>query len=428
MTEELSPERTRRWRAPPPLLRRGELTEGAEVLAELTGDRAVLLWKTLRNVTLWSTAASDKRASLFAAGSHRKRIAEILASEAQGTLHEPLKTLASILDPSSQPPREVISLACLAIAQWAEESGASATALAFTQAAALASPADPALAYRVGRTARARAENARSESWFRRAIMLARQNRDWHCYTLSYLGLGNLYFQRGNMPAAQRTHLKGLRSAHRARLRELEGVANHGLFAISLELGQHELALGQATQALRAYGRSHPRVPALSHDVACLWIDLGQFARALPVLDAVLPHITSDHERAVVLGNAARAAAGSGALGRFRELRFSALELLELPTAEAGAAQALLALARGEALLGEHEDAIIAARRAVEVARKRGERKVEMTAGTVLESVSRRVARGQPTVDPPPRQDPVLAAPADELAAELIGSLCGAAG
>ena len=45
---------SRRWRVPPPLTRTGELLEGAEILNEVPSEVGVVLWKSLRNVMLWS--------------------------------------------------------------------------------------------------------------------------------------------------------------------------------------------------------------------------------------------------------------------------------------------------------------------------------------------------------------------------------------
>ena len=61
------PFRARRWRVPPPITRAGELLEGAEVLTEVSGETAVLLWKSLRTVTLWASASpQDQAMELFA--------------------------------------------------------------------------------------------------------------------------------------------------------------------------------------------------------------------------------------------------------------------------------------------------------------------------------------------------------------------------
>src|SRR5215217_5938233 len=94
-----SPMRARRWRVPPPLTRAGELLEGAEVLTEVSGETAVLLWKSLRTVTLWASASpQDQVMELFAPGARQRRLAELLAADLDPALCGPLEGLTILLD------------------------------------------------------------------------------------------------------------------------------------------------------------------------------------------------------------------------------------------------------------------------------------------------------------------------------------------
>ena len=163
---------TRRWRVPPPLTRGPELMEGAEILREVSGEAAVLLWKSLRSVTLWATTDPRDQARLFSPGAGERRMAEILVTPVDDELTEPLQTFAALLDSPLSQSREAVALACRRVAPWAAKQQLTGTTLAFTQAAALVSPSDAGLAHEVGRLARAGGELARSESWHRRAIML----------------------------------------------------------------------------------------------------------------------------------------------------------------------------------------------------------------------------------------------------------------
>ena len=409
--------RVRRWRVPPPLTRGAELLEGAEVLSELPSEAGVILWKSLRNVMLWSASGPRDRGELFSAGAQRRRLAEIAATEIDPVLLQPLEAIAEMLEAPAAANREKVALACQRIAQWASTRGAQATNLAFVQAAALACPHDPRLAFAVGRLARQRAENSRSESWFRRAIMLGRQSGDWETYALAYLGLGNLFFQRGSFPLARRAHIKGLRAARRKGHREIVGRAYHDLMAIEVESENPSRAEDYAAAALRAYGAGHSRLPALAHDTAALWLLQGSFSRALPVFEAVLPHLQHPAERMGVLSNVARAAAGAGR----PEIFADAWDGVWRSAAEAEAAPAcstaLLNLAHGASLLGHWDRAEEAATRAEQIATTRGESQVRFGADALLDSI-----RGRRTLNERLQTRTVEADPAADQRAEVLAA------
>jgi tetratricopeptide (TPR) repeat protein len=412
--------RARRWRVPPPLTRGTELLEGSEVLSELTGALAVVVWKSLRNVTLWAETPPQEQAGLFVRGAQEQRLAEILALDADPALREPLETIATLLGNPAAVRREQLSLACRALAQWAERRQAAGTALAFAQAAALVSPGEAVLAYRVGRLARGRGEDARAESWFRRTIMLSRQSGDWHPYALAYLSLGNLSVQRGNLPLARRCHLKAFRAGRRHGYREVQGFALHNLFGVAMETQDSATAQRFALQAFHAYGPSHMRVPALAHDAAILWMREGEFARALPVFRAVLPHLPESDEHTLAVANLARAAGGTGDRALFEGSRERARAALEAREQNRLAAQAFLALARGATSLGLWTHAEDDASRALELATQRGEGQIRFEAESVLDLArSGRVAArpGQETTTA--GADPQ----ADGFAEELVRAL-----
>jgi tetratricopeptide (TPR) repeat protein len=378
------PARTRRWRVPPPLTRGGELLEGADILREMTGEAAVLVWKSLRSVMLWASASPREHAELFAEGAEQRRIAEILVVDLDAELVGPLRTFAQVLGNPGGVRREAVALACRQVAQWAQTHELSATTLAFTQAAALVCPADAELAHEVGRLARSQGENARAESWHRRAIMLGRQSGAWEPYARSYVSLGNLASHRGNFPQARRCQIKAYRAARRHALGEVMAMALHDLFSIAVETREAVSAQRYARQAFRAYGPTHGRIPYLAHDLAVLWIREGQFGQALPVLQALLPRFEAAEDRVLILANITRAAGGQGEQALFREAWESTENLLVLPQTAKRAAQALLNLARGATGLGEWELAETAAQSALERATRRGESQIVFEAESVL--------------------------------------------
>lgn len=381
------PARTRRWRVPPPLTRGGELLEGADILREMTGEAAVLIWKSLRSVMLWASASPREHAELFAEGAEQRRIAEILAVDLDAELVGPLRTFAQVLGSPAVVRREAVAIACRQVAQWAQAHDLSATTLAFTQAAALVCPSDAQLAHEVGRLARSQGEHARAESWHRRAIMLGRQSGAWEPYARSYVSLGNLASHRGNYPQARRCQIKAYRAARRHALGEVMGMALHDLFLISVDSGEAVTAQRYARQAFRAYGPTHNRIPYLAHDLAVLWIREGQFGQALPVLQALLPRFQSLDEQLLVQANVARAAGGLCEEAVFEEAWSAADNLLILPQTGSRKAQALLNMARGATGLSLWERAELAARTALEQATMRGESQIVFEAEAVLASV-----------------------------------------
>lgn len=409
----------RRWRVPPAITHGDEAFEGAGILEEFQGTLGLVLWQAVRDVSLWASAPEDRRGELFSSGAEQRRRAAIRGEGLDPALEVALLEVSELLGNPNALTADLTARACLQVAQWADERGSTATALAFAQSAAFAAPFDAATAYTVGRLARRRTERARAESWFRRTVALARQTGDWAAYSLAFLGLGNLYMQRGNYPAARRFYVRALRAARRHALHSAAGMTFHDLFVLATLTGRVDEAERFARGAYDEYGSDHPRVPALAHDVAFFWMEQGYHARALPIFRALLPHITGPAERPVVLANIARAAAGVGDRARFEDAWSQVWDGVEEGEAREGAAEALVELARGAATLSDWERAEQAAARALSVATERAEPKARLAAESVLESVhGRKAIEARPA---PARES--AADEADALAAELVRSL-----
>jgi tetratricopeptide (TPR) repeat protein len=377
----------RRWRVPPALKRGDEIFEGLGVLDEVTGERGLVLWQSLRDALLWAEAQEDERTALFAMDSERSRMAMILATQPSPELEEPLGVLARMLAEPERIPEEVVALACRRVSQWADDEGLLTTALAFAQATATVTPGDPAASFAVGKLARRRAEYARAETWYRRTIALARQIGDWATYSQAFLGLGSMYQQRGNLPAARRFLVRSMRAAQRNSLHSIEGMALHDLFAVSGEAERYADAHQYARAAYEAYGPHHPAIPRLAQDVAYWWLSQGHFAEALPVLESVLPHFPQPGDRMTVLGSIARAAGGLGQRDRFRDTWEAAHDLLRSAAADERAAQGLLDMAHGAASLGLWDKAETAAREALATGSRRNEARIRLIAESIIESV-----------------------------------------
>jgi tetratricopeptide (TPR) repeat protein len=373
----------RRWRVPPPLTRAGELLEGVEVLSEVSGETAVLLWKSLRNVTLWASASLQEQGELFTPGARQRRLAELLVADVDPTLRGPLESLTTLLDDPLRIRREVVAVACRQIAQWASTRGSFNTELAFVQAAALVNPADADLALQVGRLSRARGELARAESWFRRAIMLGRQTGAWTAYSRGFLNLGIMAKYRGNFPAARRLDLKALRASSRHGIVDVRAMSLHELFAVSVECDDASTAQRYADQAFHAYGSKHPAVRYLANDICALWMREGQFKRALPVLSSLVG-LFPEEERLLVASNLVRAAGGMADQEAFKSAWARAMPLLESYQTHGTVGDAMLALARGATGAGEWELARTMAERALACATQTANGKLIFEAESVI--------------------------------------------
>ncbi|HEX2205516.1 MAG TPA: tetratricopeptide repeat protein [Longimicrobium sp.] len=409
----------RRWRVPPALtLGGGDVFEGLSILDDVPGELGLVLWQSLRDCMLWGRVSETERGALFAADAEPARVAAILAAAVPAEIEEPLKTIAGILGGGAR--EESVALACRRIMQWADEGGLLAVALAFAQAAAVVTPGDPAAAYAVGRLARRRAEHARSETWYRRTVALARQVGDWPTYALAFVGLGNLYAQRGAYPAARRFHTRALRAAGRNSLHAIEGQALHELFGIAVETGRAQEAEELARAAFEAYGPHHPQLPSFAHDVAYWWTTQGHFTRSLRVLQEILPHLSTPVVRVLVLADIARAAGGAGEVEAFRQAWDETRVLLRGREMEEAAARALLDLAHGALSLKAWEQAEEAARQALEVATQRRESKIRLSAEAVLDAARRHAVVA---TEPAPALKPETVQAADELATDFVHSL-----
>lgn len=414
----------RRWRTPPPLTRgSAETLEGMEILREVPGETGVLLWQAYRNVMFWASAEPNERAALFAPDAGQKRLDDLFAANVPGAILDALVAVGRMLS-APEATGDAVADACATLAGWAEDEGYDATPLSFTQAAALSAPRSARLALAVGKLARRRAELPRAETWFRHAIMIARQTGDWEAYGRAYLALGNMARERGNFPLAHRMHIKALRSGKRKGLTDIVGGASHDLFVVATEAGRNEQAEHYARQAFRSYGPEHAKLPALAHDIAYYWMNQGYFARALPVFEVLEPLFAEQRDQLLVRAHIVRAAGGAGNREVFRKTWNEAMKLTRDGDAIPVLADSLLEMARGAASMGEWDRAEQVGERALAVATERNEPTVIVRAEGIVESIrngrsvenaiAARAARGSDQ--------------ADALAHDMVRSLTARAG
>lgn len=411
------PRRRWRWHVPPALVHGGESLEGAQVLDEVQGPLGLLLWETYRDVALWSATAPEERDGLFAAGAAAARRASMEAAGAEPALERALKAASVVLtDPAGAQEQDVMT-ACRQAADWAEQRGLLATAVTLATAAALAAPAHAGAAFRVGQIARRKGEGARAETWFRRAVGLGRQAKDWASYSEAFLGLGNLYKARGNFPAARRFHIRGLRAARRHALRDVQGRALHDLFTIAVETSPPAEAQELARLAFRAYGPRHPKLPALAHDVAYFWMSQGRFEPALEVFRALLPHFPELNARVLCLGNLGRAAGAAGDRAGFDEAWEQVWTVQSEWERLPWAPQALLELANGASSVRDWARAERAAEAARDMGQRKGLGQVIIESESVLDAARRKRGLEQPAAAAGGGED------TQDLAADFVRSL-----
>lgn len=357
--------------------------EGNGILEEVTGTVGLLLWQSLRDATLWARTP-EPWDGLFAPDRERARVQEIACSAVDRGLLGPLTTLSRVLGSATPPTPEDVAGACRAVSAWADGQGLLGTALSFAQAAAVVAPGDAAAAYRVGWLARRRAEYSRAETWFRRAIGLARRSKDRQAYAMAHIGLGNLYDKQGRLPQARDKFLTAYRCARRASLRQVQAMALHDLFCVSAQMGEVREAGAYALAAFRAYGPRHVRQVFLAHDVAGFWMLQGYHHHALRVYQAMLPVLRDDRTRVLTLANIARSAGGAGEQMDFLQAWIETWRIVDRSADPEWVPEALLALAHGAASMGDAERLGMAARYAIDAAAKSGKAGVRAEAEAIL--------------------------------------------
>lgn len=387
------PSPNRRQRVPPALTRGSERVDAIAILDEIPGDLGLVLWRSARNVLLWAETPAERRATLFAGDAGRVRAGELAHVDADPELRGPLSVFADLL---SHPARaDVLRLvnACRRVAAWAEQRGALRTEMEFAQAAAMVSPDSASLSYAVGRIARRLADYDKAESWYSRAIIQARETQDWRSYTYALAGIGNLHMQRGNYPAAKRTHLRCLKVSERQRLREMVAASYHNLFGIEVETHAGLEADVLAARSLAAYDPDDPGVVRLAHDLAYHWSLRGFFSGALRVALALETVVGEPAIRPVVQGMIARAAGGVGDREIFDRAVEKADELLSDPAIPSEmASRTLLGLAHGALNLGDARSAANYADEACSIARTRGEGRIALEAEAVMDAAAREIS------------------------------------
>jgi tetratricopeptide (TPR) repeat protein len=199
---------------------------------------------------------------------------------------------------------------CERLAGWAAPQGKIETAIGFAQGAALAEPMDPRAASLVGEIAASFEKHARAESWFQRAVGIARRRHDWRTYARSYHGMAMLALHRGALRDAEERFRLGLRAARRNGFRSEQADGYIGLLRVAVETGRFDEARKWEELARRLVGSVTDKLQELAAASVELWMHTGDYTRALEGLEILRLDATSREQRMYVLARIAHAAAG----------------------------------------------------------------------------------------------------------------------
>jgi len=346
---------------------------GVEILAELPRGQALPLFSLYRAALAWSAGTSA-----VAEADRVERHA--LARLDEGGCWPAAAVVAMFVAAPPEDDREEIARACLALADWALSQQAQETALAFAGLAALVWPRHPRYAWTYGRLLRGRGRMREAEHWFRRSYRIAVWLGDFEAQAKCLNSLGVLSYLTGNYRRAETRLARALALAAKRGLRVPRGEILHDLFVLELNRQDFTRAEAYASSAVQCYLPGHDRLPALAHDLACLWMDQGHFTRALPLLHAVVCRLDDLSERFQTYAAAARAAGGAGDREAFDWAWRGAHETAARFDEGRLRAAALVDLGRGASSLGRWTDAVEAFERAKSVAMRNGETGVIVTA------------------------------------------------
>lgn len=298
------------------------------ILGEVEGATGFALWRALTDAELWVEGKGVE--GLFWSRTP-------LPLGINPDLITPLVTLGAVSEPGGSVAKPELSEAAAQVWQWAERREMKRTSLLFAELAARLEPDSSERASTAGRLCRPIGDPVRGTRWYIRATRLARAAGRDKEFAIAHLGWGNMEAELGRLAEAEFHAVKAYRAALRVGLRSLAASAYHDLLTINIHEGRLDAAWQYARDAVALYKIDHPRYPALAHDVAFLWGKLGMFSSALPIYVAVLPTMTRNKERLVVLANIARAAAASHDRLYFQRAQREVLNALDqghdIPTA-----------------------------------------------------------------------------------------------
>jgi tetratricopeptide (TPR) repeat protein len=373
-----------------PLTIPGGEVAGAEIVRELPAELALTVWQVLRSVLMWAAEIPAQRGDLFEPRAMEQWERELLEGTFDKELRYPLAVIVGELAALESASPEQMAHACLCVTEWGLAHNSTRTALGFIEAAALCRDDHPRYAWMAGRLLRTHGFRREAEQWIKRSVRIAGNLGDWETQTLGLNSLGNVFAETGNYRLAAQTQSQALRIARKHRLRDREGEVLHDLFVATAHLGDLDLAEKHALGALDIYRAGHSRLLLLAHDVAFLWMQRGQYDRALPVLIALSDHSCDARDRILVLASGAWAAGMCGEETHYQRIAEQVLELAEQSVGGHGVPRALYELGLGAWGLERWESAENFLARAEAAARAGGEADIIVEAEASLVAIRQR--------------------------------------
>jgi tetratricopeptide (TPR) repeat protein len=320
---------------------------GAVLLHEVPGDFALQVLQALRLVFAWAAGPRASAAVFDGTDLHAWEADVLRTVGIDEALWAPVSVIAGELARPAELDVETLAHACLAVTEWAVDREAYGTALLFAEAAAVVWPTNARIAWLTGKLYRERLQLSQAEMWLRRASRVAVWTGDWELQAQAINSLGNLKVQKGDFAGGRELLLSAARLAKRKRLRERQAKVQHDLLAVSIYAGRFEDAEVHAAHAFAAYGADHSNLVNLAFDVSHLWMQRGQFARALAVMKALHGRFDDDDRRLRVVASTARAAGAVGETETFYDAWVEAWRLIDGGTVDHLSAAAPLELGMG---------------------------------------------------------------------------------
>jgi len=362
---------------------------GSEILSEIHSPEGVPLLVLFRAALQWSHPHAT--APSFDAREIARIETQALSRLSEGGCWPAIAVIANgLAEPDAD--RSGLAQACFCVAEWALGHEAHQTGVAFAMLGSLVWPWHPRYAWAAARLLRSYGRMREAESWFARAYRVAVWMEDRVAQAKSLASLGVIAYIGGNHARAERRLQRARKVAARFGLELVEGEALHDLFVLEMERQRLALAEEYAALALERYLPRHDRIPALAHDTACLWMNQGQFSRALPLLQRIAEYMRDPAERFQTHAATARAAGGVGELEAFRCACNRAFAIAGSIPANRLRAAALVDLARGASSLALWDEARAAFSEALAIAVERGENDVRFKAEAGLDAVERHAA------------------------------------
>lgn len=403
-TEAPGEQQIRKPRSIPPVPFKRNWQEEIVALKDIPDLLAVSLWRTLRNVWMWTETAPEKRKDLFGFPDLERLEAVAYACMHAPQLIEPFGSFLFLLRAPNEIPASQVAGACRQVYEWAEPRSLLLTAVHFAEAAGVVAPDDPVYANDAGWMCYRAGLYERARDWYDRGYGLAVRmrhtnrsvSRDQSIRAL--LRIGTLLQTLGKHKEAKEYYARAARRAARNGRKPLAAKANHDLLAYMAEVGTYPEGEEFAREALNLYAYDAPRLPALAHDYGFLLAQSRYYTHAIPLLKLSLSRNHIPEIQTLAWGTLARTAGGAGRRELFEEAKAAVLSRVALHPEYAPGV--FVQLAEGALSLREWDQAEAFAAMALEAARRRRQGLQERDALSLLDRVATRQP-AQPEESPP---------------------------